>query len=110
MLLFVSLSKTNVRAGILIRKTIFGDIVVPAIFRFEKKRYFFSLKVTYLYNSLILGYIISFPEGQCAHKSSRKDSNFSPNSPVKKRKDRHSFGLSNSLPCIYTLSIMRKSS
>lgn len=54
LLLFVSLSKTNVRTGILIRKTIFGDILVSAIFRFEKKKFFFSLNVTYLYNALIL--------------------------------------------------------
>lgn len=54
MLLFVSLSKTNVRTDILIRKTIFGDILVSAIFRFGKKCTFSSLNVTYLYNSLIL--------------------------------------------------------
>lgn len=52
-LLFVSLSKTNVRTGILIRKTIFGGILVSAIFRFEKK-FFSSLNVTYLYNAPIL--------------------------------------------------------
>lgn len=40
MLLFESLSKTNVRMGILIRKTIFGDILVSAIFRFGKKALF----------------------------------------------------------------------
>lgn len=96
MLLFVSLSKTNVRTDILIRKTIFGDILVSAIFRFGKKCTFSSLNVTYLYNSLILWDIISFTKGECAQKSSRKDSNFSPKSSVKKRKDRHSFGLSNS--------------
>lgn len=54
-LLFVSLSKTNVRTDIPIRKTIFGGILVSAIFRFGgKKRYFFSLNVTYLYDSFIL--------------------------------------------------------
>lgn len=48
MLLFVSLSKTNVRTDILIRKTIFGDILVSAIFRFGKKIYFFLIKCNLL--------------------------------------------------------------